>query len=120
FTHGNWARKPCTAKPNRPAKPAVTPISGRPTQTWLGFSDGITSTWRSIHRPASTTHVNENSSAGFALLVLLSMPRNGIAKIIVNAANDSGRHGSSKRRNTHHVSSGMSAYQMGRDRDHIR
>lgn len=30
FTHGYLARKPCTAKPNRPTKPAVTPTSGRP------------------------------------------------------------------------------------------
>src|SRR5580765_4671666 len=59
-------------------------------------------------------------NAGFVLLVLLSMPRNGIAKIMMNAANASGRHGSSKRRNTHHVSSDMSAYQIGRYCDHIR
>src|SRR6185503_4581678 len=74
----------------------------------------------SIHSPARITPLKPMISAGFVLLVLLSMPTSGSTKIIVNAANASGRHGSSKRRNTHHVSSDMFAYQMGRYCDHMR
>src|SRR2546425_13027506 len=103
-----------------PRKPSPTPISASPSHTTSGLSDGITSTCRSIQIPDMIISVNTASQNGLDLVVLFIRPKNGSTKISVNAVKASGRHGCSKRRNTHQVSSYMFAYQIGRYCDQKR
>ena len=92
----------------------MTPISGRPTHIWSGLIEGITRMCRSIHMPERMIRLNTASHSGLFLVNMFISPRNGSTNTNVNTVNASGRHGSSKRRNTHQVSSGRFAYQITR------
>ena len=68
---------------------------------------------RSSHIPESTISEKSASQKGLFLVAMFIRPRKGSKKTNVKMVNASVRQGSSKRRNTHHVSSGRFAYQIG-------
>ena len=88
FTDGYLVRKPCTAQPNRPRNPIVTPTSGRPIHTLIGIQ-------RRHHQHVPLEpHAGEHDhaedrepEAGSSWCTCSCRPRNGITNTRPNTVN---------------------------------